>query len=168
MGLRRWILGALPGDRRVGGAEMTAVKHWRNDRGVVVLTLHDNGSLVKFEKAKDRLRAMSNMGHAVDKDAFDEGVELGAKTLWISEDGGRIVWEGKIEEILPYSRIIHIYGTARRAFDLRYFKINQGLENAPTWYTEAARPTPSVKEEPKQEQLGLFELTAHERRFQRE
>jgi hypothetical protein len=147
---------------------MTAIKHWRNDRGVVVLTLHDNGSLVKFEKAKDRLRAMSYMGHAVDKDAFDEGVELGATTLWISEDGGRIVWEGKIEDVLSRSRIITIYGTARRAFDLRYFKINQGLENAPSWYTEAARPAPAVKEEPKQEQLGLFGLTVHERRFQRE
>ena len=168
MGLCRWILGALPGDRWVDGAAMTAVKHWRNDRGVVVLTLHDNGSLVKFEKAKDRLRAMSHMGHAIDQDAFDEGVELGATTLWISEDGGRIIWEGKIEDILPRSRIIHIYGTPRRAFDLRNFKINKGLENAPTWYTEAARPTPSVKEEPKQEQLGLFGMTAHERRFQHE
>ena len=139
---------------------MKPVKHWYGN-GKVVLQLFDNGSLVKFEKAKDRLTTLGGMGHAIDIDMMEEAVALGAKTFYISEDGQRIVWEAELERVMPLSVIKNICGIRRRCFDLRHFSIVKGIESAPSWYIN--RPVEKPKpEQPKVEQLSLFEVSPGE------
>ncbi len=133
---------------------MKAIKHWYGN-GKIVLELHDNGALVKHERSKDRLRILGGMAHAIDADMVDEAIALGAETLFISEDGQKIVWEAGLSEVMPLSTIKNIRGIRRRCFDLRNFSIAKGIENAPSWYLfKAAEKEP--KPEPKSEQLVMF------------
>ncbi len=143
---------------------MKPVKQWRGNRGAVVLQLFDNGSLVKFERAKDRLTILRKMAHAIDASMMDEAIALGAKTLFISEDSQKIVWEAELEKVMPLSQVRNICGIRRRCFDLRRFIIVKGIENAPSWYVNRpveSKPNP----EPRGEQVVMFAPTAGEIRL---
>ena len=90
----------------------------------------ENGVLVKHEKSKDRLRIMSNMGHAVDEQWIAEAVSLGARILEIHEDGAALIWRAELETLPVLRR--KICGTLRRVFDLRDFDLVRGTP--PAWY----------------------------------
>ena len=142
-------------------AQVKPVKVWHGNHGKVVLQLFDNGSLVKHEKSVHRLTSLGGMGHGIDAYMVDEAISLGAKSLYISEDGQRIVWEAELEKVMPLSVIKNICGIRRRCFDLRHFSIVKGIENAPSWYIN--RPVEKPKpEQPKVEQLSLFEVSPGE------
>lgn len=138
---------------------MKPIKQWHGN-GKVVLQLFDNGNLVKFEKAKDRLRVLSGMGHGIDEAMIREALFLGAKTLFISEDSQKIVWRAELEEVMPISQVRTICGIRRRCFDLRLFTIVKGIEDAPNWYV--SRPAAKPKPEPKGEQMTMFAPTPGE------
>ena len=127
---------------------MSASKRWYGNGGRVVLELHGS-ALVKHEKAKDRLRIMQYMGHAIDEATLQEALRLGATEIFINEDSRRLVWVADLKEILPKSQIRVIAGIRRRCFDLRRFEIVEGI--APAWYPKRNQ------EASKAEQLSLFE-----------
>ncbi len=159
MGLRRWILGALLSDLRVGGAEMTARKHWYGNHGRIVLELH-GGALVKHEHSKDRLRVLGEKGHAIDEQMYQEALSLGARELFINEDSRRLVWRADIADLPRDVRTIA--GVRRRCFDLRNFDLVEGVEDAPGWYQ--FRPREEKPIEPPREQGLLFGATDYDRR----
>jgi len=140
---------------------MTARKHWYGNRGKIVLELHGD-ALVKHEKSKDRLRVLSEKGHAVDECMIQEALSLGAKEIYINEDSRRLVWRAKLADIIPDVRTIA--GIRRRCFDLCLFELVEGIENAPEWYIHRPR-TEEPPKKPQSSQLGLFELTEHEKRW---
>lgn len=143
---------------------MSARKHWYGNRGKIVLELHGD-ALVKHERSKDRLRVLGEKGHAVDEAMFQEALSLGAKEIFINEDSRRLVWRAKLADIRPDVRTIA--GIRRRCFDLRYFELVEGLSNAPEWYINRPRTEEPTKK-PQSAQLGLFELTEHEKRYAHE
>jgi len=107
----------------------STTRTWFAQNGRAVLTL-ENGVLVKLEKSKDRLRIMSNMGHAVDEQWIAEAVSLGARILEIHEDGAALIWRAELETLPVLRR--KICGTLRRVFDLRDFDLVRGTP--PAWY----------------------------------
>ena len=161
MGLCRWILGALPGDRRVGGAAMTARKHWYGNHGRIVLELYGD-ALVKHERSKDRLHVLADRGHAVDECMIQEALSLGAKEIFINEDSRRLVWRADIADLPRDVRTIA--GVRRRCFNLCFFELVEGIEHAPEWYINRPRTEEPTKK-PQSAQLGLFGLTEHEKRW---
>ena len=161
MGLCRWILGALPSDRRVGGAAMTARKHWYGNRVKIVLELHGD-ALVKHERSKDRLRVLGEKGHAIDEQMYQEAISLGAKEIFINEDSRRLVWRADIADLPRDVRTIA--GVRRRCFNLCFFELVEGVENAPTWYVNRPR-TEEPPKRPEPAQLGLFGATPNEARL---
>ncbi len=127
---------------------MSASKRWCGNGGRVVLELHGS-ALVKHEKAKDRLRIMQFMGHAIDEATLQEALRLGATEIFINEDNRRLVWAADLKEILGKSQIKVIAGIRRRCFDLRLFTVVEGI--APAWYPKRNQETSEA------EQLSLFE-----------
>lgn len=107
----------------------STTRTWFAQNGRAVLTL-ENGVLVKHEKSKDRLRIMSNMGHAVDEQWITEAVSLGARVLEIHEDAGALVWRAELETLPVLRR--KICGVPRRCYDLRNFDLVRG--EPPVWY----------------------------------
>ena len=126
---------------------MSASKRWYGNGGRVVLELHES-AIVKHERSKDRLRIMQCMGHGVDESSLQEALRLGATEIYFNEDNRRLVWAADLKEILPKSQIKVIAGIRRRCFDLRRFKIVEGI--APAWY-------PRQQKTSEAEQLNLFE-----------
>ena len=126
---------------------MSASKRWYGNGGRVVLELHGS-KLVKHERSKDRLRIMQCMGHGVDESSLQEALRLSATEIYINEDNRRLVWAADLKEILPKSQIKVIAGIRRRCFDLRQFKLVEGI--APAWYPRRNQ------EASKAEQLSLF------------
>ena len=143
---------------------MTARKHWYGNRGKIVLELHGD-ALVKHEKSKDRLRVLGDKGHAVDESMIQEALSLGAKEIFINEDSRRLVWRAKLADIKPDVRTIA--GVRRRCFNLCFFELVEGVENAPEWYVNRPR-TEEPRKQPQSSQLGLFGATDYERRIQHE
>ena len=140
---------------------MSARKHWYGNRGKIVLELHGD-ALVKHEKSKDRLHVLGDKGHAVDEYMMQEALSLGAKEIFINEDSRRLVWRAKLADIKPDVRTIA--GVRRRCFNLCFFELVEGIENAPEWYVNRPRTEEPTKK-PQSSQLGLFELTEHEKRW---
>ena len=143
---------------------MTARKHWYGNHGKIVLELHGE-NLVKHERSKDRLRVLGEAGHAVDECMIQEALSLGAKEIFINEDSRRLVWRAKLADIRPDVRTIA--GVRRRCFNLCFFELVEGVENAPEWYINRPREEQKQKEPPREQGL-LFGATDYERRIQHE
>lgn len=128
---------------------MTADKLWHGNGGKVILELHGS-NLVKFERARDRLRIMGGMGHGLDESMLQEAISLGANMMFINEDHRSFVWQANLQEVLAKSRIRTIGNIRRRCFDLRHFDLVEGI--APAWYPKRNLET----SETQAEQLSLF------------
>ena len=114
---------------------MTVLRQWTGNHGRVVLSLHDNGLLVKNEKSVDRLHVLGDRGHAIDCSMIAEALSLGAETLEIREDGGAYVWRAELAPLLARSKVMTLAGVKRWAFLLEHFDLVRG--EAPDWYIEA-------------------------------
>jgi len=148
---------------------LTATQRFFNCHGQAYASL-TNGTLIKNEKERDRLRILNRQGYAVDVSLLSEALEAGATALEIKEKtvtGAQRIYRTQLTDLKQYSRVVTLAGVTRYAFSLAIFNLISGTPE-PWQIAEHARWLASQREAltfpeeqptPEQKQGTLFDLT---------
>ena len=107
------------------------MKTFHNTKGAVFARLGDDGVLRKREKQKDRLRVTGGRSHALDANLLDEAIQVGGKTLEITEKGisGEVrVFRIPLEDIRRYGKRLTLAGVSRWTVPLPACELVKGPE----------------------------------------
>ena len=145
---------------------MTATQRFCNSRGQTYARITPDGTLIKNEKVKDRLRILDKRGYALDVSLLNEAIEAGATELEIKETtltGSQRIYRASLTDIRKYSKVVTLAGVSRYAFSLAIFNFISGTPE-PWQIAEHARwlssqsETPTAREEQHtQQQASLFD-----------
>ena len=107
------------------------MKSFHNERGIVFARLDDDGVLRKSERQRDRLRVTGGRSHALDADLLDEVIQVGGKTLEITEKGisGEIrIFRIPLEDVRRYGKRLTLAGISRWTVPLPCCELVRGPE----------------------------------------
>jgi hypothetical protein len=145
---------------------MTTIQRFCNSKGQTYARITPDGTLIKNEKVKDRLRILDKRGYALDVSLLNEAIEAGATELEIKETtltGSQRIYRASLTDLRKYSKVVTLAGVTRYAFSLAICNLISGtpepwqiIEHA-RWLSSQSE-TPSAREEqPTQQQAILFD-----------
>ena len=145
---------------------MTTIQRFCNSKGQTYARITPDGTLIKNEKVKDRLRILDKRGYALDVSLLNEAIEAGATRLEIRETtltGSQRIYRASLTDLRKYSKVVTLAGVSRYAFSLAIFNLISGTPE-PWQIAEHARwlssqsETPTAREEQHtQQQASLFD-----------
>jgi len=145
---------------------LTATRRFFNCRGQAYASITPDGTLIKNEKVKDRLRILDKRGYALDVSLLNEAIEAGATRLEIRETtltGSQRIYRASLTDLKKYSKVVTLAGVSRYAFSLAIFNFISGTPE-PWQIAEHGKWLASQKEAPtaraeqaQQQQESLFD-----------
>jgi hypothetical protein len=143
---------------------LTATRRFFNCRGQAYARITPDGTLIKNEKVKDRLRILDKRGYALDVSLLNEAIEAGATQLEIREKtltGSQRAYKIALRDIQKHARHVTLAGIPRYAFSLAWCELVSGLHEP--WqiaehgkWLASQKEAPSSREEQPQQQASLF------------
>lgn len=143
---------------------LTATRRFFNCRGQAYAHITPDGTLIKNEKVKDRLRILDKRGYALDVSLLNEAIEAGATELEIKETtltGSQRIYRTQLTDLKKYSKVVTIAGVTRYAFSLAIFNLISGTPEP--WqiaehgkWLASQKETPTAREEHPTQQANLF------------
>jgi hypothetical protein len=144
---------------------LTATRRFFNCRGQAYARITPDGTLIKSEKEKDRLRILDKRGYALDVSLLNEAIEAGATELEIKETtltGSQRIYRASLTDLKKYSKVVTLAGVTRYAFSLAIFNLISGtpepwqiIEHA-RWLSSQSEKTTAREEQHTQQQASLF------------
>ena len=144
---------------------MTTIQRFCNSKGQTYARITPDGTLIKNEKVKDRLRILDKRGYALDVSLLNEAIEAGATRLEIRETtltGSQRIYRASLTDLKKYSKVVTLAGIPRYAFSLAICTLVSGLpeewqiiEHARWLASQKEAPT-AREEQPQQQQASLF------------
>ncbi len=145
---------------------MTTIQRFCNSKGQTYARITPDGTLIKNEKVKDRLRILDKRGYDLDVSLLNEALEAGATRLEIRETtltGSQRIYRASLTNLRKYSKVVTLAGVTRYAFSLAIFNLISGTPE-PWQIAEHSRwiasqsETPTAREEQHtQQQASLFD-----------
>ncbi len=132
------------------------IKSFFNLGGKIFANLTNDGTLIKSEHEKDRLRIYGNRAHAIDADVVQEALRLQGRTLLIREkttDGKVRKWSVSLKNLEKAPRR-QIRGVERIIIELGKCTLVNGQPEL--WYLEEREKLKERLVAPKSEQMVLF------------
>lgn len=145
---------------------MTTIQRFCNNKGQTYAHITPDGTLIKNEKEKDRLRILNRQGYAVDVSLLNEAIEAGATRLEIRETtltGSQRVYRITLTDIQKYARHVTLAGIPRYAFSLSWCELVSGLHERwqivehSRWIASQSEKTTAREEQHAQQQASLFD-----------
>ena len=145
---------------------MTTIQRFCNSKGQTYARITPDGTLIKNEKVKDRLRILDKRGYALDVSLLNEAIEAGATRLEIKETtltGSQRIYRASLTDLKKYSKVVTLAGIPRYAFSLAICTLVSGLpeewqiiEHA-RWLTSQSEAPTAREEQHTQQQAILFD-----------
>ena len=145
---------------------LTATRRFFNCRGQAYASITPDGTLIKNEKVKDRLRILDKRGYALDVSLLNEAIEAGATELEIKETtltGSQRIYKARLTDLKQYSKIVTLAGVTRYAFSLAIFNLISGtpepwqIAEHSRWLASQSETPTAREEQPQRQQAILFD-----------
>ena len=145
---------------------MTTIQRFCNSKGQTYAHITPDGTLIKNEKEKDRLRILNRQGYAVDVSLLNEALEAGATRLEIRETtltGSQRIYRASLTDLRKYSKVVTLAGVSRYAFSLAIFNLISGtpepwqVAEHSRWLASQSEAPTAREEQHTQQQASLFD-----------
>ena len=145
---------------------MTTIQRFCNSKGQTYARITPDGTLIKNEKVKDRLRILDKRGYALDVSLLNEAIEAGATRLEIRETtltGSQRIYRASLTDLKKYSKVVTLAGVTRYAFSLAIFNLISGTPESwqiaehARWLSSQSETPTAREEQHTQQQASLFD-----------
>ena len=145
---------------------MTTIQRFCNSKGQTYARITPDGTLIKNEKVKDRLRILDKRGYALDVSLLNEAIEAGATRLEIRETtltGSQRIYRASLTDLRKYSKVVTLAGVTRYAFSLAIFNLISGtpepwqIVEHSRWLASQSEAPTAREEQHTQQQASLFD-----------
>ena len=145
---------------------MTTIQRFCNSKGQTYARITPDGTLIKNEKVKDRLRILDKRGYALDVSLLNEAIEAGATRLEIRETtltGSQRIYRASLTDLRKYSKVVTLAGVTRYAFSLAIFNLVSGtpepwqIAEHARWLSSQSEAPTAREEQHTQQQASLFD-----------
>lgn len=137
-----------------------------NCHGQAYARLTADGTLIKNEKEKDRLRILDKRGYALDVSLLNEAIEAGAIALEIKETtlaGSQRVYRIALTDLQRHAKHVTLAGIHRFTFSLAWCELVSGLPEQwqiiehERWLASKSEELTAREEQHTQQQASLFD-----------